>query len=141
MTSSARLAHLRRLTDPRGVLKSALGECPNRSAGYDTIDNIEALRLVAWEAARLMPMSYSRWLKSFSARFGVKAETVKSLAGVKFLRRSAAGAVKRGKAAGIRILASAQYRKPLLHRRNLGCLRGDDLFCQPPRERVFAMDK
>lgn len=47
MTSSSRLTHLRRLTDPRGLLKAALGECPDRSAGYDTMDNIEALRLCA----------------------------------------------------------------------------------------------
>jgi hypothetical protein len=58
-----------------------------------------------------------------------------------FFRRGAAGAVKCGKTARIRILASAQNRKPLFHRRNFGCLRGDDLFCQSPRERVFSADK
>jgi len=41
------LDHVRRLTDPRGLIRSALGDCPDRTAGYDTLDNADALRLCA----------------------------------------------------------------------------------------------
>jgi len=45
--SPAWLAHLQRLTDPRGLLRSAVGDCPDRFSGYDTVDNAEGLRLCA----------------------------------------------------------------------------------------------
>lgn len=43
----ARIDHLRRLTDPRGLLHAAAGDCPDRSEGYRTIENADALRLCA----------------------------------------------------------------------------------------------
>jgi hypothetical protein len=42
-----RLDHLRRLTDPRGLMHAALGDCPDRSAGYDSTENAVALELCA----------------------------------------------------------------------------------------------
>ncbi len=45
--SSPRLDQLRRLTDPRGLIHAAILDCPDRSCGYDTIDNADALRLCA----------------------------------------------------------------------------------------------
>jgi hypothetical protein len=42
-----RLEHLRRLTDSRGLMHAAVGDCPDRFAGYDAIDNADALRLCA----------------------------------------------------------------------------------------------
>lgn len=45
--SSPRLEHLRRLTDSRGLLHAAIGDCPDRFAGYDALDNADALRLCA----------------------------------------------------------------------------------------------
>ncbi len=46
-TTPAWLAHLQRLADPRGLLHSSSGDCPDRFAGYDTVDNAECLRLCA----------------------------------------------------------------------------------------------
>ncbi len=45
--TSPRLDHLRRMTDARGLIHSARGDCPDRFAGYDTIDNADALRSCA----------------------------------------------------------------------------------------------
>jgi hypothetical protein len=45
--SSPRLEHLRRMTDSRGLIRAARGDCPDRFSGYSTIDNAEALRLCA----------------------------------------------------------------------------------------------
>lgn len=44
---TARLEHLRRLTDPRGLLQAAIADCPDRSRGYVTVQNADALRLCA----------------------------------------------------------------------------------------------
>lgn len=41
------LAHLRRMTDPRGLIRNANGDCPDRFSGYSTLDNADALRLCA----------------------------------------------------------------------------------------------
>jgi hypothetical protein len=46
-----RLDHLRRLTDPRGLIRSAIGDCPDRSTGYDALDNADALRFCALASA------------------------------------------------------------------------------------------
>lgn len=45
--SPPRLEHLRRLTDSKGLMHAAVGDCPNRFAGYDTGENADALRLCA----------------------------------------------------------------------------------------------
>ena len=45
--SPPRLEHLRRVTDGRALMRAARGDCPDRFAGYDTIDNADALRLCA----------------------------------------------------------------------------------------------
>lgn len=45
--SPPRLEHLRRLTDSKGLLHAAMGDCPDRFRGYDSIDNADALRLCA----------------------------------------------------------------------------------------------
>jgi len=42
-----RLEHLRRVTDARALMQAARGDCPDRFAGYDAIDNADALRLCA----------------------------------------------------------------------------------------------
>lgn len=42
-----RLDHLKRLTDSRGLMHSAMGECPDRFSGYRAVDNADALRLCA----------------------------------------------------------------------------------------------
>ena len=42
-----RLEHLRRMTDARGLMRAARGDCPDRFAGYDAVDNADALRLCA----------------------------------------------------------------------------------------------
>src|SRR6266545_6674747 len=57
------------------------------------------------------------------------------------LRRNAARAVKRRKTAGVRVVAPAEDCEPLSHRSHFGCLRGDNLFRQSARQRVFAVDK
>jgi hypothetical protein len=65
-----RVDHLRRLTDTRGLLKSAWGDCPDRFAGYSATDNANALRLCAdasdsVDGDRLQPlaMTYERFLR------------------------------------------------------------------------------
>jgi hypothetical protein len=45
--SPPRLEHLRRLTDSKGLMHAAVGDCPNRFAGYDVGENADALRLCA----------------------------------------------------------------------------------------------
>ena len=45
--SAPRLEHLRRVTDARALMQAARGDCPDRFAGYDAIDNADALRLCA----------------------------------------------------------------------------------------------
>jgi hypothetical protein len=45
--SPPRLEHLRRLTDSKGLMHAAVGDCPNRFAGYDSAENADALRLCA----------------------------------------------------------------------------------------------
>ena len=42
-----RLAHLHRMTDAGGLIRSAQGDVPDRSGGYDALQNAEALRLCA----------------------------------------------------------------------------------------------
>lgn len=42
-----RLDHLKRMTDPRGLLRAANGDFPDRFAGYSAIDNADALRFCA----------------------------------------------------------------------------------------------
>ena len=52
-TPSARFEHLRRLTDPRGLLTAATGDFPDRSRGYASIENADALRLCATVSDRV----------------------------------------------------------------------------------------
>lgn len=47
MLVASQLDHLRRMTDPRGLMHAAIDDCPNRSRGYESIDQADALRLCA----------------------------------------------------------------------------------------------
>lgn len=60
--SPPRLEHLRRLTDSKGLMHAAIGDSPNRFAGYASAENADALRLCAQasgavQGASLVPLA------------------------------------------------------------------------------------
>ena len=65
--SPPRLEHLRRLTDPRGLLHAALGDTPDRTAGYDTIENATALELCAVGSDTADAESFQQLAKTYYA--------------------------------------------------------------------------
>ncbi|MEP0841750.1 MAG: hypothetical protein HRF43_03455 [Phycisphaerae bacterium] len=57
-----RIEHLRRMTDSKGLIHAAMGDCPDRFSGYRALDNADALRLCAQvsdavQGERVLPLA------------------------------------------------------------------------------------